>query len=288
MTTMMHTNKLLEELLGKHRWLIGQPAWKQAPQKVLLRLFFWRMRCWLKVEATVRLQPWDIKLCLPPQWRGVAKLIYAFRDLYELELRFLENLLSPGAVFTDVGAAFGIYSLAAAKLVGSAGLVLAFEPSRATFETLKQNVLLNRMENIRVSQLALADCKGTGWLQHQPDPGRNALVSAVRAENIGLEQVEVATLDDIISMFQCGRPNCIKIDTEGAEELVLRGAVEVLRSKPAIIFEANPEAAIRLGLQPDGAYRYLQALGYRFYRLGLGGLERLEMFPGGGNIVALV
>ena len=80
-------------------------------------------------------------MLLATRWRGVEKLIFVFRENYESELAFLESALLPGKTFVDVGANSGIYALAASRIVGPSGRVIAFEPSLQSFPTLKTNIL---------------------------------------------------------------------------------------------------------------------------------------------------
>lgn len=81
----------------------------------------------------------------------------------------------------------------------------------------------------------------------------------------------------------------IKMDAEGAEELVLRGATNLLTSMhPIVIYEKNPEASAHLGLAADGATKLLAGLGYKFFvhkQPGTACLDRLS--PGYFNIVAI-
>jgi FkbM family methyltransferase len=65
--------------------------------------------------------------------------------------------LAPGDVFIDVGANIGYYSLLASKLVGEFGLVVAIEPSPTIFNSLKNNLALNRVGNIRLVNMAVSD-----------------------------------------------------------------------------------------------------------------------------------
>jgi len=277
-----------QQLRAKWGWLKGQQAYWHRPATVLTRLGLWWLRCQLGLPATVSLQPWGVRLWLPPQWRGVAKLIFAFREYYEPELKLLAQWLSPGAVFVDVGAAFGIYALVGAKLVGPEGTVLAFEPAAATFEVLERNLRLNGAANVRAFRVALADFRGETPLRHEADPSRNAL-APTGAPYAG-ETVRVCRLDDVVSGLGLRRLDAVKLDVEGSEELVLAGAVRALKAwRPVVIFEVNPGAAARLGLRPEGAWGRLAALGYRFHRFdwSAGRLEALGAFPGGGNVVAL-
>jgi hypothetical protein len=81
----------------------------------------------------------------------------------------------------------------------------------------------------------------------------------------------------------------VKIDAEGAEELILSGARSLLSgSRPTVVFEVNQEASAALGLSPWGAWNILVALGYRFFSIRENGdLMNLESPPQGGNVVAL-
>lgn len=79
-----------------------------------------------------------------------------------------------------------------------------------------------------------------------------------------------------------------KIDVEGAEELVLRGAAPLLVCRPGILFEVNPRAAKSLGLDPHGAWELLAGQGYVFYSMPKRGrLVECEAPPDGGNVLAL-
>ena len=115
-------------LASKWEYLTAHEALRRAPLRTMGRLVSWRARCWLQHGAIAHLQRWDLDMYLPPNWRGVEKLIFTFRDHYEPELGYLEKILSPGMTFVDAGACYGIYSLAASRLVGLEGRVLAFEP----------------------------------------------------------------------------------------------------------------------------------------------------------------
>jgi hypothetical protein len=86
------------------RWLSTRVAFQQQPASVMMRLAIWRVYCWMRLPANVELRRSGLQLWLPPEWRGVAKLLYAFRDDYEPELCFLRRYLTSGMVVADVGA----------------------------------------------------------------------------------------------------------------------------------------------------------------------------------------
>jgi FkbM family methyltransferase len=224
----------------------------------------------------------------PAQRRGFGKFIYAFREYYEPELAYLEKVLSPGDVFIDVGANFGVYTLVASKLVGTAGRVIAFEPTAESFATLRQNIALNHLVNVRSFQVAVAQEAGKAWLYHGWDPVGNSLGMDPLCGDQG-EEVQTAALDDLLEENDVDRVDVIKIDVEGAEELVLRGAIRSLtKYSPVVIFEFNPGCAARLGLSPYAARDLLESLGYEFVVLGdCAKSNNSESRPTYFNIVAI-
>lgn len=280
--------KAAPPFIGKWQWLRRQPAYRRAPFRVMLRLLAWRIHCWAGQPAIVALPGFGVRLWLPPQWRGVAKLIYVFREDYEPELRYLWSILRPGDVVVDVGASFGIYSLVAASRVGPAGRVLAFEAAKASYEILSRNAELNGYHWLHPFHLALADRSGTATLYHHADPSRNSLGPTSGA--LSDEQVPVDTLDEVLGRMDIpGRLAAVKVDVEGAEALVLQGAHEAIaRFRPAILFEINPDAAQRLGIEPTLPWILLEGCGYRFFAVAEdGSVQPLTAPPPGGNVVAL-
>lgn len=175
-----------------------------------------------------------------------------------------------------------------ARQVGAAGQVLAFEPSKASFQVLKKNVHGNALDNVRLFQVALADRSGIARLYHAPDPGRKAL-GCVGGSDGGWESVSLRKLDKVLELENVLRLDVIKLDVEGAEELVLRGGERSVRTwRPVIVFEVNAEATAGVGLNPTGAIEWLHTLDYELYFAdGAGHLRRNVEVSSGGNLVAL-
>lgn len=272
-------------------FLKTQDAFRRAPALTVLRSILWYCRCLLRIATVVDLPRWDVRMFFPAQRRGFGKFVYTFRHYYEPELAYLERILSPGKVFIDVGANFGVYALVAGKLVGETGRVLAFEPTAQSFATLRENIALNHLSNVRAFQVALAQAPGKGWLHYGWDPVGNWLgqrPSCSKEGNEG-EEVQTETLDELLAASGIDRVDAMKIDVEGAEELVLRGATGCLtRHSPIVIFEFNPDTAGRLGLLPWGARDLLESLGYEFAVLGkCATSDNPEFRPAYFNIVAI-
>ncbi len=250
------------------QFLKTQEAFRRAPVLTLFRSASWYWRCVLRMATVLELPRWKVRMFFPAQRKGFGKFIYAFREYYEPELAYLEKVLSPGKVFIDVGANFGVYTLVASKLVGTSGRVIAFEPTAQSFAILRQNIALNHFANVRAFQFALAQRRGKAWLYHGWDPVGNSLGKDPLCGNEG-EEVQTEALDKLLEEKGIDRVHAIKIDVEGAEELVLRGAIRCLTTnRPIVIFEFNPGCAARLGLSPCGARDLLESLGYEFVLLG--------------------
>jgi len=277
----------LRSLRAQWDYLKSQPGFKRSPIRVVMNLLGWRWRTWLGRPVRIHLPRQHLTLSLPPEWHGAAKLLYIFRDDYEPDLIVLNKFLAPGAVMVDVGANYGIFSLNAARLVGQTGRVLAFEPAQNNFSTFEKNLALNQAAQVSALRMALAEKPGRLRLYHDPDPTRNSLAPGSNAQDF--EEVEVNTLDAVLRENGISRVDFIKIDVEGADELVCRGARETLQTcRPPVFFENNSSAALRMGLKANGTTTVLAELGYGFYQCEGDQLTKLATAePPEGNVLAL-
>jgi FkbM family methyltransferase len=277
--------RLLEE---RWKYLKAQEGFRRAPLLTACRLISWRTRCLLKKPAVINLPEWNVRMFLPPEWRGIAKLVFAFREDYEPEMSCLKTILSPGNVFIDAGANVGIYTLAASRIVGEAGRVLAFEPSAQSFPALEKNIALNSLTNVHPFPVALTQENGRAWLHRGPNPTLNSLGKDPSWKADG-EEIVTKTLDLALHHAGIDRVDVIKMDVQGAEELVLRGGWNTVTSaRPIIIFEVWPEGAALLGLSPNGAWELLESAGYEFFAVRRGGtFSCIKSPPAIGNVVAI-
>jgi FkbM family methyltransferase len=267
-------NRLFQEFHGKWRYLTNHAGFRQAPLMTLSRLFRWRLHCAFGIPATVSIPPFGVRMSLSPQWRGGGStVIFAVRGQYELELAQLRRFVSPGKIVVDGGASCGIYALAAARLAGPSAQVFAFEPCSETFSILERNIDLNHLSNVRAYRMALSDKNSDARLYHHRH-GPNSYSLAPPADQVvGSEEVASCTLDDTLRKERIDQVGLIKLDVEGAEELALRGAAQVIaRSRPTIIFESHAAAARHLGLTSSGPWDLLKAWGYRFFFLAQSGV----------------
>lgn len=148
-------------------------------------------------------------------------------------------MLEPDDVVWDIGASIGLFTTHIALI---AKKVIAFEPDPATFNRLKENIVLNKLENkVKLHQLALGSEQGKIRLQTDGLDG-NAPSIANLGRHKHTVEVEVSTIDKLVKEGETA-PTVLKIDIEGAEILALRGAKDFLKSsaKPRLLFiEVHP------------------------------------------------
>jgi FkbM family methyltransferase len=161
-------------------------------------------------------------------------------DLYgewcEAELTVLGQVVRSGDVVLDVGANIGTHTVFFSKQVSDPGVVYAFEPQRLTFQNLCANCTLNALSNVLTRQVAVGDDKKTIRIPvFNPEREMNFGAIAMKEDEAG-EPVEVIRIDDL-SLRRC---NLIKIDVEGMEPAVLKGAAETIqRLRPVLFVENN-------------------------------------------------
>ncbi|NDW04373.1 FkbM family methyltransferase [Jiella pacifica] len=137
--------------------------------------------------------------------------------------------------FIDVGANIGTYSLFLSRLAG-VGAIHAFEPNGKSFEELGRNIVLNGLaQKVHTHRLAASSTSGQAVFQVVGDySGANGIKStSIHAAGIAESVVECVTLDSMLDAF--GERIGLKIDVEGHELEVLRGARQVLTTRKALL-----------------------------------------------------
>ena len=153
---------------------------------------------------------------------------------------FVRAHLAPGDAFVDVGANHGYFTLLAAALVGARGRVFSFEPNPHTRERLRVHLVCNRFEDrVTIEPTALSDTAGPGRLYLSRWAANSGITSLTPSpENLadgGLSpehtiDVETDTFDRWRSARNAGRIAVVKMDAEGAEDLIVRGMCASLRA----------------------------------------------------------
>jgi len=165
------------------------------------------------------------------------------------ESTLVRDCLAPGSCFVDVGANIGYFTVLGASRVGEGGRVFAFEPEPRNFALLLENIALNQFSHrVAAVQAALADEAGQGQLHLHPNN-----LGDHRLHASGGERAAVAV--PLVVGAEALGPDCppldlVKIDVQGAEALVVRGLLPVLRASGSslrIIVELTPFALREAG-----------------------------------------
>jgi FkbM family methyltransferase len=197
--------------------------------------------------------------------------LYAFGGHEIEDVSLLKRLTHPGATVFDVGANVGAFTLPLARLVGPGGAVHAFEPHPGVRERLARNVALNNLRNVTLSPVALGAAPGRAVLYGSTTA--NQARSSLRP-GPGLErelECVIETLDNYVDAARLQRLDLVKIDTEGADYLVLSGARGALGAhKPCVYCEVHPTFMAKFGATPEAMLELLEGLGYDVWRNPLG------------------
>lgn len=197
---------------------------------------------------------------------GLGRWAFVFGEFEPAELQSLLACARGGGVIFDVGANVGFHAVALAAEVGQTGRVVAIEPSPHNSERLRSNLDGSSLNNSRIYQCAAGAARGSIQLNLADDPAYLSTVSPVEGRATGGHlEVALRTLDDIWE--EEGRPRvaAIKIDVEGVEPDVLRGAGMLLAAcQPDLLLEANDDARLAelKGLLEPLGYRATQPAGF--------------------------
>jgi FkbM family methyltransferase len=194
-----------------------------------------------------------------------------------LTTRILASVVQPGDVVLDIGANIGWYACILGRLVGPTGQVHCFEPDARNASILRQNVVASALDHVTVHEVALADHEGSMSLLLNPtNLGDHRLGTPTEAL---AELVSVQTLDDVVvtSKVNLEALRVVKIDTQGAEGLILRGAQRTLRAVSPqcwMVIEFAPNLLAKHGEhEVEFVIDQLVNLGRPLYRLRKGSLR---------------
>lgn len=165
-------------------------------------------------------------------------LYHAFWDkMFLEELNMIKDYVKPGETVIDIGGNLGFFVLILNELVGKSGKIYSFEPSKILNQKLASTIKINNLKNVTLINLGLGETEVSTTLHYNPNQsGLSSIVNASESNSLS-EEIGITTLDKYSANLS-GRVSFIKIDTEGYEPQVLRGAKELIqRNKPTIYIE---------------------------------------------------
>jgi FkbM family methyltransferase len=239
-------------------WLLSHPEFRKHPVRVSTGVVSWEIHKLLSRNVALELD--GLKLVARPI-DGNGRLICYFGTKFDTIFDFLKIFLEKGMVYVDVGANIGSHTINAARLVGSSGSVFAFEADPDTYRLLSKNIESNSLSNIVLKQTCVSDHVGALSFYKHRDSAKSSIVD--RGEKLSVT-LPSDTLDNLIPVDT--KIDVLKVDVEGAELSVLRGARSIFEDKrrPSVViievFDVRDNSD-----KSDGIREVLEGYGYSFY-----------------------
>jgi FkbM family methyltransferase len=212
--------------------------------------------------------------------------IFFFGDYDPFMTGFIKAHVGEGATCFDIGAERGWFTLLMAKLSGPSGAVYSFEPYQPTFEKLRANIELNNFHWVHPQNTAISAENGKSSFIPPSDEiiGNNENIEFCSgvgylsdSASTGALSVPMVTIDSFVQNIGLNRIDIMKIDVEGAEAKVLRGAkTAISKYRPVILVEYNEKTARRAGSSMKELDDILEDYGYDRY-IFWGALEKLRL-----------
>ncbi len=210
------------------------------------------------LQGPLRGKKWVISFSLHSFWLGS----------YEIEKQqLMARHIRAGDVFYDIGANVGFYTLFASHFVQGSGYVYAFEPFPANADLIDKHIQINHLSNCRLFRLAVSDKSDRVRFQEGLSDGMG------RIDEQGNLEVEAISLDTLIEREALRPATILKIDVEGAELSVLKGASRLLQTQRPRIFLATHGEIVHKQCEI-----FLREFGYQ--------IEAFRSVDGGGELLA--
>lgn len=178
-------------------------------------------------------------------------------------------LCEPGETVVDVGANIGITAMRASAAVGPEGMVHAFEPDRKNRARFQQHITDNQIRNIRIYPLAVGDRSSAGFVHRIP--ANSGMTTVTTSPSEDGDEVRIVGLDEWFSAEPLFRLDVFKIDVEGAELEVLRGAQNLIqRFHPKLFVEVDDSNLRSHGTNAHELTETIGNLGYDVQLIGTG------------------
>jgi len=196
-----------------------------------------------------------------------SNAILPFDEVYEIE-NIMPKLVGKDTVFVDVGANLGLYTVWACR---RARRVISVEPNPAALANLKVNIALNECSNVTVVPKALSDRRGYAKLKIPKAIERGLIPSPQSSIVWDFEEafevkVEMDTLDNVLEEVGVDSVDILKIDVEGAEGLVVRGAEKTLRKAKAVLIEIWRENMWVVRHLKNSGYKLVEIIDHGGYK----------------------
>ncbi len=211
----------------------------------------------------------------PWLWADFCSLVICTPELYTLA--YFQSLIRPTSIILDIGAYIGAYTFTAARIATS-GSVHVFEPNPQSAQRIRQTVRNNGLTNILLNECAVGNQSGILQFHLHETPTESGLAN--KNQTINIVNVPVQTIDEYCQNKTIPKIDLLKIDVEGAELLVLQGAVQTINEfQPTIIIELHRKQSTSFGYTVEDIVQYLHSIGYTLFTQQYGLTTRPRLTP---------
>lgn len=186
------------------------------------------------------------------------------RILLDEILKTLDN----GSTFVDLGANEGFFSIIASSKCGNDGNIIAIEPQQSMVQVINTNINLNGINNITIIKKGVSNVLGKTRIINYPsiNTGASRIGSSWRYRLYKSEEIELDTLDNILSSCNVNIVDAIKIDIEGYEYNALMSANDLLNRKliKNLFVEIHPQYLKDLNQTADMVREFMESKSYNF------------------------
>lgn len=207
--------------------------------------------------------------------KGIERKLYLTGTYEKGLLDILNQILGPGQIVIDAGANIGLISIFCSRKVGNQGMVFAFEPHPDTYLILEKNVRINTCKNIKTIQKALGSESISSKIYSNFQINRGASSIVVHQEDSPSFDINIVPLDGILDKNI--KIDLIKIDVEGFEMEVLKGAIKFLHNPdPPILIVECSESRDNFKYNIHDLYEFIKSLNdYSIFKFN-NGKERIS------------
>ena len=177
----------------------------------------------------------DYEMFIDKNGKGIHRDLFLKGTREEISVGIVKNLLKKGDVVLEAGANIGYYCILESKLIGDRGLIYAVEPIKENFELLKRNIALNKLKNIKTFNLGFSNKQGELNINVSSEGNLNTPRDIDKGSKV--ETVKCNTMDGFLKGKK--KPNFMRIDIEGYEDVVFNGGEKTLNNLSGIFVELH-------------------------------------------------
>lgn len=227
------------------------------------------------INGNIQMELW------PWLWADFCTYVMDSPEVYHLH--YFKSRISKRSIVFDIGAYIGVYSLAAGRIAVE-GEVHAFEPDPRSAGRLARAIEVNGLKNVHLSRCAVGDQKGKLTLALEGYPPMSSIKCSppshkVQRENLETIPIFVCTIDEYCTANDISNIDFMKIDVEGAELLVLKGASDAITTfRPELMIELHERQSQYFGYSVQDTISHLHMLRYELFDV-IFGITRPHLTP---------